>query len=98
MAQEMTLQELLKNDEDKRSDQGGKSGERLVGWRQQEVRRPRRDMLIKAQVTSLNHRISRLERLVSGIKHKLITANQSPTKRLSAVCRSVCLHTAKCRC
>lgn len=32
MAQEMTLQELLKNDEDKRSDHGGKSGERLVGW------------------------------------------------------------------
>lgn len=31
MAQEMTLQELLKNDEDKRSDHGGKSGERLVG-------------------------------------------------------------------
>ena len=30
MAQEMTLQELLKNDEDKRSDHGGKSGERLT--------------------------------------------------------------------
>ncbi|CAJ1081675.1 Hypothetical predicted protein, partial [Xyrichtys novacula] len=65
IAQEMTLQELLKNDEDKRSDQGGKSGERLAGWRQHEVAAVavsrRGDMFIKARVTSLNQCIRQQE-------------------------------------
>lgn len=48
----MTLQELLKNDEDKRSDQGGKSGEWLKN--SDGIRPVSRwgDMFIKMPVTS----------------------------------------------
>lgn len=69
----MTLQELLKNDEDKRSDHGGKSGEWLadgdsIRWRRA-CQSPRWHVHQGAgDITQSLHQSP--ERLVSGIKHR----------------------------
>lgn len=59
----MTLQELLKNDEDKRSDHGGKSGEQLVSPADgadgdSSASAAAGDMFIKAGVTTVSQSVS----------------------------------------
>lgn len=60
----MTLQELLKNDEDKRSHHAAKSGERLVGpadGADSDSSAPAADMFIKAEVTTVSESAGRTD-------------------------------------
>lgn len=100
----MTLQELLKNDEDKRSDHGGKSGEWLadgdsIRWRRA-CQSPRWHVHQGAgDIAQSLHQSP--ERLVSGIKHrshywsascaKSITDTLSHLKNECYLFREVCI-------
>lgn len=62
----MTLQELLKNDEDKRSDHGGKSGEQLVSPADgadgdSSASAAAGDMFIKAGVTTVSQSVNQAD-------------------------------------